>query len=355
MSRLKPIALSVMCALSMVACANAPQQQADQPQAAQPMRAAGHGPVTGEGMYRLGRFYEGQGRHAQAMAAYREALKRDPLLVEAYTRLGMALAQERRYEEALRQFQAAVVLEPQAASAHNNLGYAYLLNGSTEQAVKALEEARRLDPGHDRARENLRIAQAKLGRAAGQPSLAEAPQTTVYAAEPANGLRLIEVAPHVYELKAPASSRIEARPLEPVPHKASKMEARPLEPVLHKESRFAPERGFRLEVSNGNGVLGLAKRVAGRLAHAGVPATRLTNQRPFVQARTEIQYREGFAAEAARLAGKLQHGVNVVPSRHLAHHVDVRLVLGRDAPTESALLVPQPERTMTAGVTAVTR
>jgi hypothetical protein len=74
---------------------------------------------------------------------------------------------------------------------------------------------------------------------------------------------------------------------------------------------------------------------------AGLPTTRLTNQRPFEQARTEVQYREGYAAEAATLAGKLQHRVQVVPRTDLASYVDVRLVLGKDVRSETALLAPE--------------
>lgn len=303
MPRLAPIALSVICALAMAGCAMTPQKQADQP-AVQPVLAVKHG-VTGEGMYRLGRYFEGQARYEKAIAAYREALKRDPLSVEAYTGLGMALAAQRRYGEAIRQFQAAVVLAPHAAYLHNNLGYAYLLSGAGEDAVKALEEARRLDPGHEKSRENLRIAQEKVA-AAPAPS----------AAEPSAGLTLVEVAPQIFELRAPAAYR--------------KIEAAPLAPLPQKEPRIAPLRSFKLEVSNGNGVLGLAKRTAGQLASAGLPATRLTNQRPFEQARTEVQYRDGYAAEAAELAGKLQYPARIVPSNDLARGVDVRLVLGKD-------------------------
>lgn len=325
MSRLKPIALSIVCAFSIAGCSGLTRNQADPPPPAQPLRAASHAPVTGQAMYRLGRHREGQGRLAQAIVAYSEALKRDPLLVDAYTRLGMALASQGRHEEAVRQFQAAAVLEPRAASAHNNLGYAYLLSGATEQAVRAFEEARRLDPGHAKAGENLRAARAKLHGNA----------------EPIDDMRLVEVMPHVFELKASARSpAIESRPLAPAPH---------------RESGAAPARAFRLEVSNGNGVLGLARRVAGRLAQAGVPASRLTNQRPFAQARTQIQYRDGYADEAARLAGKLQRPVSIVPGTQLARHVDVRLVLGRDAPSDSALLAPPPPRTMTAGMAGVAR
>lgn len=291
MPRPHPIALAVVCALSVAGCAISPQERASQPPALQPALVANQG-ITAQGMYRLGRYFEGQARYGQAIAAYREALRRDPLLVEAYTGLGLALAAQQRYHEAIRQFQAAVVLAPHAAYLHNNLGYAYLLSGADQEALKALEEARRLDPGHEKSGENLRIAQAKLGAASAQP-----------AAEPIPGLSLVEVAPQVFELRAPARE---------------------------KESQIAAARSFKLEVSNGNGVLGLAKRTAGHLAGAGIRTARLTNQRPFEQATTEVQYRDGYAAEAAELAGKLQHPARIVPSNDLARGVDVRLVLGKD-------------------------
>jgi hypothetical protein len=118
-----------------------------------------------------------------------------------------------------------------------------------------------------------------------------------------------------------------------------KIEAVPLAP-LPQENSMAPTRKFKLEVSNGNGILGLAKRVAGRLVSAGVRATRLTNQRPFEQASTEVQYREGYAAEAAMLAATLQHPVQVKPSKDLARHIDVRLVLGKDVLSDTALIIP---------------
>lgn len=296
MPRLNPIALSVIWALSIAGCAMPLQKQADQP-AVQPVLAVKHG-VTGEAMYRLGRYFEGQARYEKAIAAYREALKRDPLLVEAYTGLGMALAAQRRYDEAIRQFQAAVVLAPHVAYLHNNLGYAYLLSGAAEDAMKALEEARRLDPAHERSRENLRIAQASVAAATAQPA----------GANP--GPSLVEVAPQVFELRAPTRYRKVAPASSPV-------------------------RRFKLEVSNGNGVDGLAKRISGRLASAGVRTARLTNQRPFKQARTELQYRAGYAAEAAELAGKLEHPARLVPRNDLAKGVDVRLVLGRDLPLQA--------------------
>ena len=58
---------------------------------------------------------------------------------------------------------------------------------------------------------------------------------------------------------------------------------------------------YRLEVSNGNGVTGMAKRVGQMLAVTGLPQARLTNQKPFVQQFTEIQHRDGYESAAIAL------------------------------------------------------
>ena len=108
----------------------------------------------------------------------------------------------------------------------------------------------------------------------------------------------------------------------PKPRQFEKIEAVPLPPIPEPQARAGTVSRFTLEISNG--VLGLAKRVAGRLDAAGVRTARLTNQRPFNQPTTEVQYREGYAAAATALASKLQHAVQVKPRHDLAGHIDVR-------------------------------
>jgi tetratricopeptide (TPR) repeat protein len=330
MPRLNRIAVSVIGALSMAGCASPIQKQAEGPPAVQPVLNV-HDGLTAEGMYRLGRYYEGQARFEPAINAYREAIRRDPLMVEAYTALGTSLAAQQRYDDAIRQFQAAIVLAPDAAHLHNNLGYAYLLSGRTEQAVKALEEAQRLDPAHARSAENLRMARIKLGNSVPQtvsfPSMTPAAQSIALPGPSSGGL--VEVAPQVFELRT-----------SPKPRHFEKIEAVPLPPLPEPQPRATSVPSFKLEISNGNGVLGLAKRVAGRLVGAGVRTARLTNQRPFNQPTTEVQYREGYAVAAAALAAKLQHPVQIKPKHDLASHIDVRLVLGRDTLSDVALVVP---------------
>jgi hypothetical protein len=88
--------------------------------------------------------------------------------------------------------------------------------------------------------------------------------------------------------------------------------------------------GSRLEVSNGNGVNGMATHVGLWLAARGMATDRLTNQQPFVQRQTVIQYRSGHEDAARRLAALLPANATTqaLPAANLRS--DVRVVLGRD-------------------------
>ena len=339
MLKLNPIALSLMCGLAVAGCTSI-TQKTSQPSQVQPVLAVHHGGYSAESLYRLGRSFEGQGRYEQAIAAYREALNRDPLRVDAYTGLGMSLAAQRRYDDAIRQFQAAVVLAPETAYLHNNLGYAHMLAGQYGEAVKALEEAQRLDGAHARTNENLRLAKERLGPA---PAAVPAPVavTSPVAATPVAQVRtdadtsakLVEVVPQVYELRFPPDrTPILMQPLVPLPAAAPGPKEQP--------RAAAPVRRFSLEVSNGNGVNGMAKRVSSHLARSGMPAVRLTNASAFTESRTVIHYRAGYEVQARELKAKLQAEVGTVQREDLARHIDVRLVLGRDVLTDTALVLP---------------
>jgi Tfp pilus assembly protein PilF len=146
--------------------------------------------------------------------------------------------------------------------------------------------------------------------------------------EPGSGTAIFEVpvevevvalAPHALELTW-AGMAVIARP------------ATAVEIGVPDQSRF--------EVSNGNGVTGMARRVDGLLQAVGLPGSRLTNQKPFVQRFTEIQFRDGHEAAAASLSRRLPNHPPIVPNGRLRADVDVRLVLGKDLPRDVALVEP---------------
>jgi hypothetical protein len=81
-------------------------------------------------------------------------------------------------------------------------------------------------------------------------------------------------------------------------------------------------------VANGNGVKGIARKVADYLSGRGYRTTSVYDLRPFNKAVTRIEYRKGYASQAIKLGDQLPGKVAYVESAGL--RTDVRLVLGHD-------------------------
>lgn len=265
--------------------------------------------------YDLGRYYQGQARHALAVPALENAVAADGTFVEARNRLGVSYALLGRHADAIRQLEAAAQAAPEAAHIYSNLGYAHYLKGNYSEAAAALQRAIALDPTNRRAQHNLGMVYAQLGeptKARHAYAKAATPQQPVTATMPAaaseaSHSRIVQVAPSIYELRP-----------RPVSTAA----------VMPADRPSAPRA--RVEVSNGNGVTGMARRVGTYLKGSGFAATRLTNQHGFGVAATRVEYRDGHEAEARQVAAAMPRSVDIAPSTTLRSDIGVRLVLGKD-------------------------
>jgi len=275
-----------------------------------------------QALYQLGRFYQGQLRHKDAIEAYRKALAKDPKLAEAYNAIGVIYASDGRYEQAAHEFKNAIALAPGTAHFHNNLGYSYLLSNQEELAVEALAEAQKLDPDNPRTAANMKVVRERLN--AENPVLAGveirplrlpdaiAPQTLNVPAEAqVEGPQLLQLQSNIYELQLAKSNAKSV-------------------PVTQSESPSVVPKRAIVEVSNGNGVPGMAKKVAHYLGRNGIVAARITNQRPFTEPTTQIQYRANYKIYAKALNSKLSKPATLVEAENLQEGIDVRLVLGWD-------------------------
>ncbi|WP_407278924.1 LytR C-terminal domain-containing protein [Aromatoleum evansii] len=101
----------------------------------------------------------------------------------------------------------------------------------------------------------------------------------------------------------------------------------------------APSPTARYEISNGHGGEGLARRLAGLLGQQGFARPRLTNQTPYNQVSSVIQYRDGYRASAEAFAALLPFQPELLPAATAGLRADVRLVLGRDLTTSDACAV----------------
>ena len=311
-----------------------------------------HGGAQAPGYYELGRYYQGQNRYALALDAYDKALAADPHYAEALNGRAAVFAAQGRYEDALRDFKAALAIEPGAAHVYNNLGYTLLLQQRPADAIAPLEEAARLDPGSAKVWNNLAAAYTASGNRAGAESASRqaaerlagraspgrplaAPASTAPKAVPASAAIAVASSslPLGWQLigAAPGSARQATADVIASPIAAT------ASPVAAPRDVAPATRAYRLEVSNGNGVAGLARKVSELLVEPGMLSPRLTNQEPYAQRMTEIQYRDGYAAAAASLGERLPPGAPARKSERLRFDTDVRVVLGADCAGPDAL------------------
>ena len=119
-----------------------------------------------------------EGRHEEAIANYREAIRIQPRMADMRYNLAGSLAALGRHEEAVGQLRvAATLVAPsggptalqdvrRAASVQYNLGISLAKIGRREEAIAAFREAVRLRPDHAGAWYNLGNVLAGLGRSA---------------------------------------------------------------------------------------------------------------------------------------------------------------------------------------------
>ena len=285
--------------------------------------------VTGDadGFYRLGRSLQGQQRHELALAAYAQALAANPSHVASRNAVGALRSRRGEAELAEQAFRAALAADPSDASTYNNLGFHLLQQGRADEALVQLERAQQLAPldgvvlgnlGKARVAANAQQATTNEMAAAAERTPAPHPsmQPTVQVARVAEG---------VYELRnAPAPQA--AAPAAMVAAAATP----PATPAAAPGGTAAAAALPRIEVSNGNGTSGLARRVLASLHLPQATPTRLTNDKPFGRASSRIEYVPGAEQAARAVNARLPATLPLAPVARLDRQVGVRVLLGKD-------------------------
>ncbi len=347
-----------------------------------------------EAFYQTGRYYQGQNRYDQAIEAYQKALAVDDKFVEARNGLGVILSRQGKYNEAIEAFKLAIQQAPNAAHLYSNMGYAYYLQGQYSDAVAALVQATSLDPKNQHALNNLGLAYAKVGqpvdamqtfsKAALQQSLpiaaADNIPTTSISEVPVSAVAPVTPLPSPAKEIAVVVSADEAvlvlpkdrgiiRPavmsvpmiesntklvqLEPHVSELQMQQYKPASVPLFDTQALASDSDnalgkLRLEVSNGNGVTGLAGKVRQFLSNQGYVTSHITNQKPFQVRMTQIQYREGYQAEAQLLQASMPEMAELVQRNNMRSDIGIRVLLGRDIAKRTAYFDGKHERVLVA-------
>jgi tetratricopeptide (TPR) repeat protein len=297
--------------------------------------------ASSQAYFTLGKYFDEMHEWGRAVDAYRQAVAADTANVEAVNALGVALAQGRHFAEAEATLRRAVDLAPERIHIRNNLGYLLLVEGRPQDAAAQLKVAVSQDPGNAIALANLRNATAQMGIAdAAAPAPVPSQVTQARTAAP-------EMTAAQTIATGTATAAATAMPT-PAPMAVAPAAALPPETGTPAALRIA-----RLEVSNGNGVNGMAAQLGLWLAARGVATQRLTNQQPYDQRWTVIQFRSGQDEAARRLASLLPASAQTAarPSPGLVS--DVRVVLGQDWRSVADCLAHSSCRTTSVAVARI--
>jgi len=316
-----------------------------------------------EAMYQTGRYYQGQKRYDLAEDAYRRALAANSSFVEAFNGLGVIYSMQRKYDEANEAFQSAIRLNPKAAHILNNLGYVYYLQGRYSESLLALQQSVAIEPLNKHTLNNIGLVYAKTGRiaeaeqafsravndqsqVANSDSMKSNPQIDSFSSSSQAPNDLVEVnqieaqslslpknigiiRSALVPLKSPeGGARVTLLQVSPNVYEMH-LKSSPPKPIV-KEVVSENKKSLGIEVSNGNGVTGMARKISDFIKRQGYVSSRLTNQKHFDTSTTQIQYRGGYEEEARNLQTVFFHATELIERNDLRPDISIRVLLGKD-------------------------
>jgi len=248
-----------------------------------------------------------------------------PDAAQRFVTLGSASLRSGDYDAARVALERACLLDPLVAHSWELLGEALAALGQDARAQQMLRQAaslRQYDLRADFAATGGHTGVAALGQAMAalqptpQPGWAQA-QIHV-GADGMMELRRIPASPPVVQPALPSALPSALQPLS------------------------LPPAVARLEISNGNGVTGMARALARQIDAPSLRVTRLSNQPGFAVRHTRIEYDSAHVDAAQRLAQR----VGSVHLQEVGHRApsNLRLVLGRDLAPRGAMLRLDAER-----------
>jgi len=238
-----------------------------------------------------------------------------PDAAQRFVTLGSASLRSGDYDAARVALERACLLDPLVAHSWELLGEALAALGQDARARQMLRQAASL------RQYDLRADFAATGGQTGVAALGQAMAALQPTPQPGWAQAQIHVGVDgMMELRRIPASAPVVQP--PVP---SAVQPLSLPPAV-----------ARLEISNGNGVTGMARALARQIDAPSLRVTRLSNQPGFAVRHTRIEYDAAHVDAARRLAQRVG-SVHLQEVDHPAP-ANLRLVLGRDLAPRGAML-----------------
>ncbi len=311
--------------------------------------------------YLLALHYQKRGSHQQAIREFEKAVSIDPEYAKAYNGMAVSYDLSGDFAKAVEYYKMALHLKPDLGYVKNNLGYSYLLQGKYDEAIVVFQEILSVGDASKRVRNNLGLAYAMKGdfdRAlnefsiAGNESMAhyhlatflykkglfaeakshysEAVRLDPFLSEAHSGLAAATSLAHI----TAALPAMKAAAFEAPQHLTAKEErgdaevSFPEERIAEVQQRVSP---IGIEVSNGNGVNGMARKISGHLNANGFKVIRVTNADHFNYRKSTVLYQKGFQDAARRVARQVASIKTLTEmQRPYREKIKVKVLIGKD-------------------------
>ena len=345
-----------------------------------------------EAKYQMARYFQKNNKHKIAIQELKEAIIIDPLFVKAYNALGVSYDQLWDFKNAIHSYKFAIKIDPNLDYVYNNLGFAYLLSGDYDPAIDAFLKAIALDKQNKRCRNNLGFAYAKKGafelalaqfRLTGNESSANFKLGQILFKEGKYEIARkynaksfqTKASTHVTQpissddVKKDAKAKIIRKSIRQVSGAAQQHDQTALKRIssdfdfksVHgglsgvpgiSENRISSKKNRKdvkkispkeqhrnkdfiveveIEISNGNGVNGMANRLGKYLRQKGFKVTRAKNANCFNHEKTKIFYYSSHAQDVSRLLQEIPGHCdkkNLIELEHLGNHI--KILIGKD-------------------------
>ncbi len=296
-------------------------------------------PLTMSGLERPWHFIRLLGDFPKAIESYQAALRINPDIDYIQNNLGYSYLLQERFSEAIEAFSKAVTLKSRDERYHNNLGLAYAMNAELDKAFEAFKKGGNEMKAYEKLAQfcqrkglpNLaREYREKARPVASAPAIASVePPAPAADQPPVKGERA--------EMQDETETKERTEVAEQVLPKIDVAAAVPDEPVTKQVSSLPqpslpPMKDVGIEISNGNGINQMARKVGDYLTEMGMKVARLTNAKKFDQEKTKILYLNGYQTEAEYVAEQLPAGKENLQAVKGFDRPDIRVkvLIGKD-------------------------
>ena len=311
--------------------------------------------------YLIACYYQDQGNDRKAIEEFKKTLSYDPNYLKAYNALGISYDLLGDFSHAIESYKTALKINSGTDYIHNNLGYSYLLQEKVGDAIEAFKNAIRLNNQDERFHNNFGLAYAmnaqldlafeefKLAggetkayyqlaqfcQKKGLPYLAKEYKDKALATTPSSTQPQIEpvVASIVQPIEKEEPMIVVEQPLPKIEVTPKYPEEMAMPQVKLPEQKNSPSmKEIGIEISNGNGVNQMAKKVGEYLKEMEMKVVRLANANNFNYSKTKIFYENGYHEEAEYVSKQLLAGIdNMEELKKLDRpNIRVKVLIGKD-------------------------